>query len=336
MKKLVEIDKRICGIDIIKVVAVFLTISVHFFLNTSYYVTESYGVNMKIQSMIRNFCMICVPLFLITTGFLNSKTEYNKKFFKGLALVLIIWLFYSIIEYFSLNILNGTTSNLNFKDLLFSVTSFTACQYSWYIEMYIGLYLLAPIINTAYNVLNDSNKKSLLFLSIVMIILPNFINAVFDKTFHFPNWWTSIYPIAYYITGKYIADKKPIFNRKKLIILLLFNQVLMMSFTYISSIEFNSLPTFINSVIVFLLLYNIDFKNNKMKKIVAYTSRISLDIYLASSLIDKLIYPIYGKIFNFSGMTQQHIIIYAPLIVITVFILSFIYGSIRKKMINIR
>lgn len=121
-----------------------------------------------------------------------------------------------------------------------------------------------------------------------------------------------------------------------LIILLIFNQFITLSYDYIASIEFNSLPTFINTVIIFLLLYNVDFKNNKLKHIVTYISGISLDIYLASSLIDKLIYPAYGKLFNFYSLTQQQVIIYAPLIVCTVFILSLIYGTIRKKLINIR
>ena len=91
--------QRNYGIDIIKIVAVILVICVHFFLNTNYYDTANSGIAMKIKSAIRNFCMICVPLFLIATGFLNTKKQYNKSCFKGLVAIIIIWLFYSIIDF---------------------------------------------------------------------------------------------------------------------------------------------------------------------------------------------------------------------------------------------
>lgn len=87
------------GIDIVRIIAVVLVLSVHFFLNTNYYNTIHLGgISLKIQSIIRNFCMVCVPLFMLITGFLNKKTEYNRSFFRGLLNILIVWFFYSIIE----------------------------------------------------------------------------------------------------------------------------------------------------------------------------------------------------------------------------------------------
>lgn len=101
------LKERNYGIDIVRIIAVILVLSVHFFLNTRYYITPNYGISMKLQVVIRNFCMICVPLFMIITGYLNNKTEYNKSFFKKLINILIVWLFYSLIEYFVLNVSNG-------------------------------------------------------------------------------------------------------------------------------------------------------------------------------------------------------------------------------------
>ena len=65
-------------------------------------------------------------------------------------------------------------------------------------------------------------------------------------------------------------------------------------------------------------------------------SGITLDIYLASSLIDKLVYPYLNKNFGFDNMFQQELIIYAPIVVIIVFMLSTIYASIRKLIIKVR
>lgn len=325
------------GIDIIKIIAVILVLTVHFFLNTHYYsFGQGDGLGIKVQSIIRNFCMMCVPLFIIATGFLNKKTEYNKSFFKGLINILIVWFFYSLIEYFVLNLVDGKFINFNFIDLLNSITSFEACFYSWYIEMYIGLYLLSPIINNAYNSFDKKNRFRIFIIAITITILPQFINSVFNGIVHMPNWWAPIYPLAYYLCGKYIYDIKPKIKKKNLIILFILGQIFNFSYNYISGIDYDTLPIFINSTLLFLIFYDIDIKNQKLQKIIAYTSNISLDIYLASSVIDKLLYPIFNSKMDVMGVTQQYAILYSPIILIIIFVLSFIYGSIRKLIINVR
>ena len=90
MRNKVEKNKKIIGLDIIRVIAVISVLCVHFFLNTKYYQTSINGIGMKLQYIVRNIFMICVPLFIILTGYLNKKKEYNKEFFKGLIEVLII------------------------------------------------------------------------------------------------------------------------------------------------------------------------------------------------------------------------------------------------------
>ncbi|MEI3530037.1 MAG: acyltransferase family protein [Bacilli bacterium] len=329
-------NERQYGLDILRILAVILVLTVHFFLNTNYYNTQFKGISMTWQSVIRNFCMSCVPLFLMLTGFLNNKTEYNKKFFKGLLTIIIIWLFYSIIEFSVLGIINKEQNNFDFINALFNITSFKACKYSWYIEMYIGLYLIAPIINNSYNSFNQKNRKILVLLAILIGIIPGFINTLFQNIFHLPSYWSSIYPLTYYIIGKYISDLKPNLNKKYLFILLIFMQLFTYSFQTISNINYNSINIFIQTIIIFLLLYNINVKNNFIKKVLQYISSISLDIYLASSLIDQIIYPLFNKYCSFNIIGQSRIIIYAPIILIIIFLISALYGSIRKLLISIR
>lgn len=324
------------GIDILRIIAVILVLTVHFFYNTQYY--EYVGLNnlnIKIQRLIRDFAMICVPLFIMITGFLNKKAKYDKSFFKGLFNIIIVWFFYSLIEYFVLNILNNNYQALNFKSLLFSITSFSGCKYSWYIEMYIGLYLFSPILNNAYNSFDKKNKLYSLLAILSIIILPGFINSLFDNIIHVPSWWTSIYPIAYYITGKYISENKFKIKKKTLIILLILSQILSFSLNYHFQIEHYTITTFLSTVLVFLIFYDIELEGNITKKVTKYISNITLDIYLGSSLIDSIVYPIFNnKITSILG--QEQILIYVPMMFVIVFILSIIYGTIRKLIINVR
>ncbi len=328
-------QERKYGLDIVRIIATLSVLSVHFFLKTNYYNTPLNSMPMRVQSIIRNFFMICVPLFILITGYLNNNKEYNKIFFKKLFNILIIWLFYSVIEYFTLQIINNTHT-FNLKDLLFNVTSFNGCGYSWYIEMYIGLYFLSPIINNAFDVMNDKNKKSLVIISIITFVLPTVVNALFDNILHIPSWWISVYPLCYYITGKYIKYKNYNFKKKNLILLLIFTQLITFSLSFICKIEYNTLTTFISTCIIFLLLYNINIKKIWQQKVLKYFSSISLDIYLSSSLIDYIIYKIFNNQMIIHNISQSKCILFAPLVILTVFILSSMMGSIRKLLINVR
>ena len=104
--------ERNTGLDIVRLLATILVLTIHFFLNTNYFSTQLSGISMNLQSIIRSFCMSCVPLFMILTGYLNNKKEYNKSFFKSLFNILIIWLFYSILEFFVLSYLNKEISSM--------------------------------------------------------------------------------------------------------------------------------------------------------------------------------------------------------------------------------
>lgn len=327
---------RLFGIDVLKVIAVILVITVHFFLNTNYYNVDKVGISMNLQSIIRNCCMICVPLFMIITGFLNSEKEYNKRFFIKLLNILLVWLFYSIIEFTVLGIIDKNILDLNIRDLLYSISSFRACGYSWYVNMYIGLYLISPFINNTLSIFNRKNRLIVLFLSITVFIFPSFLDEVYGDIFGSANWWSNFYPVAYYISGKIIYYEGTSINKKALIVFFSFIQVFIFYCSRMVNITYTNFLIYLSAVTLFLIFYNIDMKNKVIKRIVGYLSIISFDIYLASSLIDKIMYPIFYNVFKFNIIGQHKVIIYAPIVLTIVFILSIIYSSIRKKLINVR
>ncbi len=330
-------EKRIFGLDLLRVLAVVCVLFVHFFLNTHYYAAPMSGISLRMQSVVRNFCMMCVPLFLVLTGYLNKKKTYNLSFFKSIGSILIIWLFYSIIEYFILNIVGKTINDINFKNFLVQLTSFKACHYSWYVNMYIGLYFMSPIINNGYESLLKRDRKILVGLMIFSCFLPTIFNQLFGSVFSLPGYWVgSTSFIGYYILGKFIADTKPKVSKKTLLLLLLLNQFFIYTYQFLAELNYESFLTMVNTILVFLLCYDLQIKNKFLKKIVAYFSKLSFDIYLASSLIDKLVYPWFSKTFSFDVIGQHRIFLYLPLIFLTVFSLSSLLGIVRKKLIPVR
>lgn len=71
-----ELTKRNINIDFIKVCAVFFVISIHFFLNTGFYKTNISCPRMYIMVGMRTFFMMCVPLFILITGYLMNKKVF--------------------------------------------------------------------------------------------------------------------------------------------------------------------------------------------------------------------------------------------------------------------
>lgn len=84
--------KRNINIDLIKCIAVFSVISVHFFANAGLYKNIINSTNMYVGIIFRTLFMICVPLFIITTGYLMKNKILSKKYYLGVLRVLIIYL----------------------------------------------------------------------------------------------------------------------------------------------------------------------------------------------------------------------------------------------------
>lgn len=75
--------ERNINIDLIKCVAVFSVISVHYFSNIGLYKDLIIGNRMYIGVMFRTLFMICVPLFIIVTGYLMKNKTLSKKYYFG-------------------------------------------------------------------------------------------------------------------------------------------------------------------------------------------------------------------------------------------------------------
>ena len=74
--------KRNLNLDLVRCVAIFFVISVHFLLNTSFYSTVVNGKKMFLLVVLRVIFMSCVPLFMILTGYLMNKKEPTKEYYK--------------------------------------------------------------------------------------------------------------------------------------------------------------------------------------------------------------------------------------------------------------
>ncbi len=311
-----KLSGRNSAMDIIRIVAVFCVISVHFFLHNGFYSEPVQGLPMYIMVLMRTMFTVCVPLFIILTGYLMSKKTLSKSYYKGIVKTLITFVLATIV----CMVFKSVYSNEPFtiKTLIFSTLDFTGANYSWYVEMYIGLFLIIPFLNLAYNGLKSKKHKQVLVLTFIVItILPSLFNIFnFDTVSWWaspassdefakliPSWWIGFYPVTYYFTGCYIREYGFKIPTKSLIVLFIISVILFGSFNFYRSyhtqfksgsyIYWYGIESYVLSALLFVILSRIKSKSFSAtaKLILWKISDLVLGIYLLSYVFDSVIYP---------------------------------------------
>lgn len=348
--------KRNINLDVIRCVAVLFVVSVHFFLHNGFYDEIVIGKKMYVATVMRQCFMMCVPLFILLTGYLMNKKELSAQYFKGIKKVVIIYILCTLcICFYKVIYLKESLSLIN---IIFNITSYQ--QYSWYIEMYIGLYLLIPFLNILYRGLCEKREKKILILILVILtMLPSVLNT-FERTLIpveeaqiIPAWWIGIYPLLYYYIGaylsEYISDIK--LSLRANFILALAAIVVFGTYSYYRSYgmtfvwgqwcAYNGFTNVINAVLVFIFLLRINTDNwaQVIKRTLTKISEVSLSIYLVSWIFDNYVY----QRLNMEVIHMRERIVYYFVIVPFVFVCSFglacvidfLYAFVRKQMSSI-
>lgn len=307
-------NDRIFGIDMIKAMAVLFVLCVHFSLNTYYYNTPIADANMFFQSCLRWLFFMGVPLFIMCTGYLNYKTTISRSYYLKIFRVLIPYVLISILCLIIKK--PAGAAPVDFQHAVFSIFNFTANSYSWYVNMYIGLFLLAPLLNVIFNALDREKLHILLGTLILIIALPAAFNPLLKNVpevsyVYFPNWWQSLYPILYYFLGAYVAKyrimiRKPICIAVVVVLICLQTGLQMLlnqyKFNNWFMSDYSSLFMIAESLSWFLLFYSVNVKNHFTKHAAKWISVLTLEIYLFSNITDFFIYPYFKN--HFYGLTS--------------------------------
>ena len=135
--------ERDIKLDLIRSLAIIFVISVHSLGNSGFYNQPINGVSMFLSEVLRCLFITCVPLFLLLTGYLNNNSQPSKGYYFKLLNVVIVYIICGMVCQLALVAID----HISIKQVIISFFDFSACPYAWYIEMYIGLYLLIPFLN---------------------------------------------------------------------------------------------------------------------------------------------------------------------------------------------
>lgn len=338
-------SKRNLNVDIIKAVSLLLVIGVHFFLYTGYY-SINYSITNSIFIVLRNICMACVPLFIIVTGYLNKNKIWNKKYYLNIGRV---YLLYSLAMFILTLVDNKYVINTTlFKTTLINILNYK--YYGWYITMYVGLMLLAPIINIAFKNMDESTRKYAVINIILAISIPVTLADLFSNvrysifSYILPNWWYYTWPLMYYIIGVAFSYNKntlkDFFSNSKILfwITLIINTLSYNFFNiHIESVLHVNIFIVIITTCIFSWLLSLDINiPEKIKPGIIFISNNTLLAYLLSYIVDNIIYPYVNQISNinvrfslFPIIVILNFILTILLVIIVRFILSILKKSIK-------
>ena len=298
------------GIDIVKILAVFLVVCIHFFLYNGFYYEPLTNKAAYGPIAFRWIAYTCVPLFMISTGYLMKNKTFSGKYYTGLIKIIVIYIFISILCFKFKE--HHYYEEFDAWKILKGYLEYDGAQYGWYINYYIGLFLVIPFLNNAFN--GCKNNKQKFFLTAVTLLLTIVARSFFlgfkegEQIRALPDYLNGAWPLAYYFTGAFIRDCPPKRTiRNKAIILGIFGLAtwFITYSTYIQTVaddindnhflswhfnDYGTYPVYAMATCIFLLLFDITTTNKRVKFVLRQLSGVTLALYLISYIFDNMFY----------------------------------------------
>lgn len=158
------------------------------------------------QDFVRLIGLTGVPLFLILTGYLNHKKTLDDYYVKGkwtsclrvlVAYVLLGSICFVVDRHFY------PEHSLSFKSWNLELLQFKLTPYAWYIEMWIGLFFLTPILNIVVKNMDDKQERYIIITLLCLSSLAAFLNR--NGMNVIPNFWVNLYPVTLYFIGVWLS-----------------------------------------------------------------------------------------------------------------------------------
>ncbi|MEG1571767.1 MAG: acyltransferase family protein [Clostridia bacterium] len=272
--------ERSAGIDLLKTLAIVLVFAFHFLFTIQYYQTPLSGGGMFLKTYVRWAASICVPLFIMITGYLQKNKKPTWAYYSKFSVVIISYLLNAILLILYLFFIHELSK--------YSIRQTVNLERYWYLGLYLGLYLMIPLLNLAWQPLHRRGKQAVLLGLVVLSSLSTVFNGWMNA------YWVGLFPILYYYCGAFVREYKVQVRRGVLVLLCCLLPLLPTLKTYFTLYgelfqwrlfggycnEYNAFPTVAATLCAFLLCYQIHIRSRMLRKWLGYAAVASLEIYL--------------------------------------------------------
>lgn len=296
--------ERDLNLDLIRCVAFIAVLVMHYYDNSGFYLITMDSAGDFIMAMVRMLFTICVPLFLMLSGYLCHRKTLSARYYLGILRVLELYILCSlaciVFEWLYLD------RQFGLREIVSTVLNFEVCGYAWYVMLYFGLFLMIPFLNLAYNGLESRGQKlTLVATFFTLSILPSLLNAYFHI---YSVWWSKLYPLCYYFTGAFLSEYMPKKRPVKMGLLLLAALVVFCLYDHFKfhaeagcydGIHYDHYQVYILAVLSFLFLASLDLSSwpGFWKKQIGIIAELSFAAYLCSWISDGIIYRVFVPCF---------------------------------------
>lgn len=316
-----QVSARNPAMDVVRCFALLCVNAVHFFGYTDLYWKPTEGIDMWFYTVIRTGLMICVPLFIILSGYLSGKKELSKGYYKGILKTFLMYVLASLFTIAAYYVFCGIfyRERESITGQLLGIFSFTTIPYAWYMEMYFGLFLLIPFLNILFNHLpGQKEKQFLLLVLVVMTALPSVVNVynLRDAAWWkmpssseqynplLPAFWVDLYPVTYYYIGCYLREYPVKMKKRTNILLFALVMIVGGTYTFYRSYGSNfvwgiwqdieSLFFMAEAVLAFIFLAQRDYRflGARARSLLAKASGLCFGGYLVSWIVQEYVYMI--------------------------------------------
>ncbi|MBQ4137320.1 MAG: acyltransferase family protein [Clostridia bacterium] len=333
--------KRFAGLDLVRSCAIFFVIVLHSVSLNGALGEDMNSIWWAVNLYVRHLAFCCVPLFIMLTGYLQKNKRFSFSYYKGIIPLGISYLLISMLSLIG-KAINDSSLVLTPGYVIAKILDFTANDYAWYFEMYLGLFLLIPFLNAAFEVLKTKRARLALILTLIFLTLMPETLKSFSPAYSpnggividiIPEFFTSLYPLTYYFIGAYFATYKPfekVGRITRLLAALLAPAIPFFlcfgyshargTYAWYMMNGFNTLTIALTAVCVFALLYDIDVRSKLISLCSRTVSEATFEIYLYSFIFDSFYYAYFR---------QHHVIMIAM-----VFASSFVAAFVTRLVIT--
>lgn len=331
--------------DLIRCIALFFVLGIHFYTHCNIYNAGYTGVAAFLSEMMRTLVTSALALFLMLSGYFQRGKKLSARYYLGILRLLEMYIICAVLELIYRRLYFG--ESISAREAAGMIINFTASEYSWYILLYGGLFLLIPFLNLAYSSLTCRGHKRILILSFFLLsALPFSALNVFINLC--PYWWQRLWPISFYFIGAYFGEYRPKIGAKKCALWFFGALTACSAFNFLvyspaSPVYGHAVKAFLysheglqNAVItplLFLWLLNIDMTRagESFKHVLATVSKYAYGAFLFSSMTDSFVYSKLAQLVPVIGQRYWFFPIALPLSYVAAVLLS----ALADKLVNV-
>lgn len=303
--------KRNSNIELLRIVIMFMILLLHanFF---TFKMPTDYSFTSFSRCFAEAFTLTPVNIFVLITGFFGTVFSVKK------VLSLIFQVFFCVVP-ISLFLTCFGIIESDFRSI---IRSFVFNEY-WFINAYIGLLILTPILNVAVDHLSHRVYiSSLLFFNVIA-----FLDAFWGVSgIQIGRGYSLIWFIFLYLLGRYVKYYQVSLSQKQLISLIviscLCNSLLIFTF---HNVNYVNPFIVIQSVSTLLLFTKFEIKSDVINWVAASTTMV----YLVN-LHPVLCGSIKNKLWTFYQNNNTFIfLLYTVLFCVSIFVFAIFYDKLR-------